>query len=310
MPAVDRNMSAPNTMKTKFIALSFLSALATTGIVSGEADPQSPAEMTATRCLICHGDNQAGQQRLAPPFAMVKMHYGDLDEEKFIKTVSAWVKEPDKNKSKMPGAINHFGLMPSLPYPGADVAIIAKYLFETDFKMPGQGGGKMGKGMGRGNGMGRENQGGGACGQCGGAGCKAGCAGEAKAEAKKAGGCDSCKASKADPEVATNKKWPIPAAMMTHLQSMENDIAAFNDKTPRDHAALAKDIGENLAQLISSCTMEGEAHDALHDWLMPFRELSAQHSKSTDPAVQLEKIQAMRIAFTAFHKQFKPAPQP
>jgi mono/diheme cytochrome c family protein len=166
--AFEPNMKS---MKTKLIAISALGIVITTGMAAAEAP--SPAELTATRCLICHGDNQAGQQRLAPPFAMVKMHYQDLDEDAFIKAVSAWVKTPDKEKSKMPGAINRFGLMPALPYPDADVAAIAKYLYKTDFEMPGQGG----KGMGRGQG--------GGCGEN----CKPEKCGTTKAGGKGCGGC-------------------------------------------------------------------------------------------------------------------------
>jgi hypothetical protein len=105
----------------------------------------SPAELIATRCLICHGNPAAGAKRLAPPFRMVKMHYDDLDEAAFVKTVSAWVKQPDHAKSRMPGAIRNFGLMPALVLPEAEITAIATYLYRTDFPMPGQGGG-MGRG--------------------------------------------------------------------------------------------------------------------------------------------------------------------
>lgn len=273
---------------------------------------------------LCHGDNQAGQQRLAPPFAMVKMHYQNLDEKTFIKTVSAWVKEPEKQKSKMPGAINRFGLMPSFAFPEAEVTAIAKYVFDTDFQMPGYGGGggRMGQGKG--------GQGGGACGSGtdagakSGAGCGEGCEpGKSSVNKTAAGSCNTCEMpkedtttasaeapGKPDSETTATKKWPVPPVMTSHIQKLEKDLAGFENKTPGDHAELAKRIKENLKQLISSCTMEGEAHNALHEWLMPFRELAKQHAESSDPAVQIEKIREMRRAFRAFHEQFEPAPQP
>lgn len=144
------------TIGINLIALPLLGIISTTGIIAAETDKQapspetrieespSPAELTATRCLICHGNNQTGTQRLAPPFAMVKMHYQSLDEKAFIKTVSAWIKAPDKQKSRMPGAINRFGLMPAFPYPDAEIAAIAKYVYATNFPMPGGGGQGMG----------------------------------------------------------------------------------------------------------------------------------------------------------------------
>jgi len=109
----------------------------------------SPAELLAAHCLACHGNPAAGSKRLAPPFAMVKMHYEDLDEAAFVKAVSAWVNQPDKAKSRMPGAIRNFNLMPALVIPEADLAAIVKHLHRTDFPMPGRG---RGRGVGPGGG--------------------------------------------------------------------------------------------------------------------------------------------------------------
>lgn len=116
--------------------------------LQAETPAAAPAELTAMRCLICHGNPAAGTKRLAPPFGMVKMHYDDLDEEAFVKAVSAWVKQPDKAKSRMPGAIRNFGLMPAQVVSDADLTTIAHYLYRTDFQMPGRGGRGMGRGPG------------------------------------------------------------------------------------------------------------------------------------------------------------------
>lgn len=151
-----------NPLKTNLITILILGAVAATGIVTAEQEKQastpenpvekqlSPAELTAARCLICHGNTNRGQGRLAPPFAMVKSHYQSLDQDAFIKTVSAWVKAPDKHKSKMPGAVRRFGLMPSLAYPEDEVTAIAKYIYKTDFPMPGRRGRGAGQGKDKG----------------------------------------------------------------------------------------------------------------------------------------------------------------
>lgn len=108
----------------------------------------TPAELIAMRCLICHGNPAAGGRRLAPPFGMVKMHYDGLDEAAFVKAVSAWVAQPDKAKSRMPGAVRRFGLMPAQVVSEADITAIAKYLHGTDFPMPGMDKSGMGRGPG------------------------------------------------------------------------------------------------------------------------------------------------------------------
>lgn len=257
--------------------------VATIGTVTAETDEpllispaaaaasQSPAELTAARCLICHGNVVPGKGPLAPPFKMVKMHYGSLDEEAFVKAVSSWVKAPDKAKSKLPAmAIDRFGIMPALGYPEAEVTAIAHYIYQTDIPMPGHG-------------------------QSG-----------AIAADKPAEGCaDDC-----GPGGNITPKWPIPAEMMTHLQGLDKDIGTFESSVSEDHANLAKRTGKHLTTLISSCTMEGDAHTTLHEWLVPFRELAKQHAEAADPAAQQQKVLEMRRSFTAFHERFEAVPQP
>ena len=372
-------------MRTHLIALSTFAALATTGISTAETNHQaatakspSPGDLTATRCLTCHGDLVAGKPRLAPPFAMVKMHYQSLDEAEFVKTVSAWIKEPEKHKSKMPGAINRFGLMPPPGCSDAEAAVIAKHIFHTNFPMPGRGG------KGR-----KSGQGGGGCGPNTSAAPKTGatcgegcgpsvsaapkaegagmtsvtaatkteeccgptastapkaddhcapteavasetataasqteeCCGPAKSDASKnvehaATEQDATAVSAAEPAEKTAPaapvvpKRPVPPTMMNHLRNLENDLTKFENTATADHADLAKRIEKNLNLVISSCTMEGEDHEVLHDWLMPFLKLTKEHAKSTAPAVQTKKVDEMRVGITTFHERFERAPQP
>ncbi|BCX47483.1 cytochrome c [Haloferula helveola] len=135
--------------------LIFLLAVISPSVIAEEKDEKhgatkpSPAELIASRCMVCHANPGEGAQRLAPPFAMVKRHYDDLDEAAFIKAVSKWVPKPDEKKSRMPGAVRNFGLMPPLPLPKEEISAIARYLHATDFPMPGHGGMGHGKGRGR-----------------------------------------------------------------------------------------------------------------------------------------------------------------
>lgn len=252
----------------------------------------TPAELTATRCLTCHGDPVAGQKRLAPPFAMMKMHYKALSKEEFVEAVSSWVKEPAKQKSRMPGAVNRFGLMPAVAYPDEEITAIAQYIYKTDFPMPGRahgrGRGAMGNGMG--NGMGNCGD---DCGDC-------------DAEAGR-GGCET------DGKTAGNatgvaKKWPVPAAMSAHFRRLEKNVREFDGAGLADHTVLGTSISKDLNQLIASCSMDGEAHDALHQWLMPLMKLTKEHAKSDDLDVKKKKIGEMRRFLSAFHAKFKLAP--
>ena len=130
--------------------LGILSLFTSTVAATALEEPTHPGKAETTmRCLICHGDAQTGQQRLAPPMVMVKRHYQNLNQAEFEKAVLAWVKKPDANKSKMPGAIRRFNLMPTFPIPEPEIKLIANYIYKTDFTFPrncGQGNGQGDKG--------------------------------------------------------------------------------------------------------------------------------------------------------------------
>ncbi len=139
-----------NTIHTHLVAVSLAGLFGISTAMAEETKPQPGQAETEMRCLICHGDTQAGQQRLAPPMVMVKRHYQSLSQEEFEKAVLAWVAKPDAKKSKMPGAIRRFNLMPALPMPEAELKLIAQYIHKTDFAFPGncgpgQGGSKKSK---------------------------------------------------------------------------------------------------------------------------------------------------------------------
>jgi len=105
-------------------------------------------------CYTCHSPQMRGQQRLAPPFQMVKMHYmrDYSSREEFTDAISAWVKNPGTDRSIMPGALNRFGLMPPMMIEDKDLKLIAEYLYDADLPdFRGRGNGRMHRRHGRGN---------------------------------------------------------------------------------------------------------------------------------------------------------------
>lgn len=103
-------------------------------------------------CYTCHSPQMRGQQRLAPPFQMVKMHYirDYSSREEFTDAISAWVKNPGTDRSIMPGALNRFGLMPPMMIEDEDLRLIAEYLYDADLPdFRGRGNGRMHRRHGR-----------------------------------------------------------------------------------------------------------------------------------------------------------------
>lgn len=125
-------------------------------------------------CYACHNPTTSHEDRIAPPMIAIKMHYKseNTTKKQFISDFQNWIKKPSEEKSKMPGAIRNFGLMPYAPFPDETVFQIADYMFDYDIEQPewfedhfneekGQGNGMrrgQGQGMGRGKGMRRQGQ--------------------------------------------------------------------------------------------------------------------------------------------------------
>ena len=100
------------------------------------ANEQSKGQQLFTKnCASCHG-NAGGMdmnKRVAPPVVAVKMHYIKTysDKDSFVAAVTDWVKKPEKENSLMRGAINRFGLMPTVKVSQQDAEIIAGYIFDA-----------------------------------------------------------------------------------------------------------------------------------------------------------------------------------
>ena len=119
-------------------------------------------------CYACHNPSTDHDQRIAPPMIAVKKHYisQNTTKEQFIADMQEWIKNPSEEKSKMPGAIRNFGLMPYAHFPEETIFQIADYIYDYDIEQPewftdhfneerGMGNRNgTGKGMGQGNGQG------------------------------------------------------------------------------------------------------------------------------------------------------------
>lgn len=93
--------------------------------------------------------------------------------------------------------------------------------------------------------------------------------------------------------------------MMVHMRGLEQDVKAFEASVEKDHAALAAKIDGHTKQVIASCTMEGKAHDALHEWLMPFLQLNKEYAAAPDDATKDAKFKAIQDSLALFHERFE-----
>lgn len=101
------------------------------------------------------------------------------------------------------------------------------------------------------------------------------------------------------------EKWKVDEKMMTYIRSMESDVAGFSKAKPEDYKALAEKLKKNIDLLTSNCTMEGEAHDELHKWLLPFIELVDEFSKAANGNEAEEKFRHIKHSFETFNMYFQ-----
>jgi cytochrome c553 len=89
-------------------------------------------------CFSCHSPKGAHDARIAPPMVAIKKHY--IDEETTLDAFSAdliaFVQNPSAASSKMPGAVEKFGVMPKMEFSEKDLLDIAAYIFESELEEP------------------------------------------------------------------------------------------------------------------------------------------------------------------------------
>jgi len=96
-------------------------------------------EVVQTNCLSCHSVSAKHEptNAIAPPLFAVKNHLSEFsDRDAFIAHVSEWVKSPDAENARMPGAVKKFGLMPALPLADDVLAEISAWLYDTPMNKP------------------------------------------------------------------------------------------------------------------------------------------------------------------------------
>lgn len=115
-----------------------------------------------------------------------------------------------------------------------------------------------------------------------------------------------CLAATGSPAQAEpTERFRIEPAMMVHLKSLESTVKSAQAQTLPEHRRVAEALDRDIKKLIASCTMQGEAHDALHSWLAPFIKSIRQYEKETDLPKLARAINDMQSAFQAFHTRFE-----
>ncbi len=98
------------------------------------------------------------------------------------------------------------------------------------------------------------------------------------------------------------EKWKVVENMSGYIRNMEKAVNEFEGE---DYPTLAKTIDENIRELTANCTMEGQAHDELHKWLLPFIELSEKFDVATELEEQEKIYQEFKASFKTYNTYFE-----
>lgn len=106
-------------------------------------------------------------------------------------------------------------------------------------------------------------------------------------------------------ELNNGQKWKVDENMMVYIVQIEKDITGFNGSIMEEYRQLASGLEHNIEQLTSNCTMEGQAHDELHKWLLPFIELSEQFSAAATQQDAEKYYWQIKTSMEDFHRYFE-----
>ncbi|MGB5498181.1 MAG: DUF3365 domain-containing protein [Maribacter sp.] len=134
----------------------------TLGVIASKSHPGK--KIMETECYICHTPITSEASMIAPPMIAIKKHYinEETTKEQFQYDLVSWINNPSEEKSKMPGALKKFGIMPLQPFPEDKIKLIAEYIYDYEIDEPDwfEEHYQKGRGSGRGKGMGKGKHGG------------------------------------------------------------------------------------------------------------------------------------------------------
>ncbi len=97
-------------------------------------------QLLESNCFACHSPKNDIDDRIAPPMAMIKDYYitnkETISEEDFAKSLIAFIKNPNVENSKIPEAIERYGLMPKMNFTEEQITQIAKYIYHSKLEQP------------------------------------------------------------------------------------------------------------------------------------------------------------------------------
>lgn len=95
-------------------------------------------QLLESNCFACHSPKTSLEDRIAPPMAAIKEYYitEGVTKEQFTKNLLNFIENPSEENSKIPSAIERFGVMPKMNFSPKQVEQIADYIYNSKLEEP------------------------------------------------------------------------------------------------------------------------------------------------------------------------------
>lgn len=101
------------------------------------------------------------------------------------------------------------------------------------------------------------------------------------------------------------EKWEVNAEMKPHIEKGNELVDEYKAQNDADYQKLAENLKAQNTDLIQSCTMKGESHDELHNWLHPHMELIDSLSKANSEEEAKEIVSDIDESFNTYQNYFE-----
>ena len=90
------------------------------------------------QCFICHSSTASEKERAAPPMIGIKARYLEAfkNKDEFVNAIVEYAKNPTKENSKIPNALERFGIMPKQNFKDEELKKIAEYIYDYKIQEP------------------------------------------------------------------------------------------------------------------------------------------------------------------------------
>ena len=100
-------------------------------------------------------------------------------------------------------------------------------------------------------------------------------------------------------------KWEINAEMTPYIEEGMKILADYIANQETDYHTLADQLEKQNWKLIKNCTMEGESHDQLHNWLHPHMAMIEELEDAENQEEAKVAVEKLAASFDVYRVHFK-----